>query len=376
MTSMLGLSRRRRRVWAAVRIAVLAALLLPATARRAQGGDDHPLDFAVEVMEYVEGSGVPKDWLVGIRFNTPASALGRPAVDTTGDGYSTGAPDQAVPVVPVNPPLRHYELVSVGEGGRLILRMGRPVLDDPLHPYGIDFIVFGNTFQVINGTVPWRNGDPSLTTVGTAMLSREPGKVSVSRSGPPEDYDWHTFDSGPYADDFPPTLGRVFEPMAPDRALGTWNLWWGVPTDPRVPLKPAVTAARLAGLTVAQSARLYGVSAGGVGFDLAAVGMDSALYVRIENPVGSGISPDIDAVAVVDAAAAQADADLDGDLDVDSDDLAMFQGCVTGTATGPPATSCRQADLDSDGDVDQSDFGLLQRCFAGPDQLVYPDCVR
>ena len=41
------------------------------------------------------------------------------------------------------------------------------------------------------------------------MLSREPGKVSVSKTGPPDAYDWHTFDNGPYADDFPPTLGRV-----------------------------------------------------------------------------------------------------------------------------------------------------------------------
>ena len=127
---------------------------------------------------------------------------------------------------------------------------------------------------------------------------------------------------------------------------------------------------------MAQSARLYGVSSGGVGFDLAAVGLDSALYVKIENPVGSGISPDIDAVSVVDSAARQPDADLDGDLDVDADDLAVFQNCVTGAAMGPPSAACWQADLDKDGDVDQSDFGLLQRCLAGPDQLVYPDCVK
>lgn len=378
---------RVRRFRDQAKIALLAAWLPAALSLAARTGEASaveydPTNFAVEVVEYVEGTGVPKDWLTGIKFNNqveagrPLPPLGRPTVDTTGDGYNTGSPLQPVPVVSVNPPLRYYELVSIGEGGRLILKLGRPAIDDPANPYGIDLIVFANTFSVIGGTVSWRNGDPNLTTVGAVMLSREPGEVSVSKTGPPEAYDWHTFENGPYADDFPPTLGRVFDPAAPDASLGAWNLWWGQPTDPRVPLKPTVTPARLAGLTVAQGARLYGVSAGGVGFDLAAVGLDSAMYVKIENPVGSGVSPDIDAVAVVDAAAAQPDADLDGDLDVDAEDLAVFQRCVTGAAMGPPATGCWQTDLDKDGDVDQSDFGLLQRCLAGPDQLVYPDCVK
>ncbi|MBP7933640.1 MAG: hypothetical protein KA354_03225 [Phycisphaerae bacterium] len=372
----------RRKRCRAVRTAVFTALLLAADASRVAGAGDRPEDYAVEVVEYVEGTGVPKDWLVGIRFNNqveverPLPPLRRPTVDTTGDGFNTGSPSQAVPVVPVNPPLRYYELVSVGEGGRLILKLGRPATDNPANPYGIDFIVFGNTFAVIGGTTPWRNGDPNLTTLGTVMLSREPGKVSVSRTGPPEAYDWHTFENGPYADDFAPTLGRRYDPAAPDPSLGVWNLWWGQPTDPRVPLKPALTATRISGRTVAQAARLYGVSAGGVGFDLAAVGLDSALYVKIENPIGSGLSPDIDAVAIVDAAAAQADPDLDGDLDVDEDDLVVFRACVTGAAMGPPSAPCRQADLDGDSDVDQSDFGLLQRCRGGPDELVFPDCVR
>jgi hypothetical protein len=359
-----------------------AALLLAVCTRWTSAAEYDPTNFAVEVVEYVEGTGVPKDWLTGIKFNNqvevdrPLPPLKRPTVDTTGDGYNTGSPAQAVPVVSVNPPLRYYELVSVGEGGRLILKLGRPAIDDPANPYGIDFIVFGNTFSVIGGTVPWRNGDPNLTTLGPVMLSREPGKVSVSKTGPPEAYDWRTFENGPYADDFPPTLGRVFDPAAPDHSLGAWNLWWGQPTDPRVAPNPAITAARLSGLTVAQSARLYGVSAGGVGFDLASVGLDSALYVKIDNPVGSGISPDIDAVAIVDPAAAQPDPRLDDDLDVDADDLAVFRACVTGAAMGPPSAGCRQADLDNDGDVDQSDFGLLQRCLGGPDELVYPDCVK
>ena len=116
----------------------------------------------------------------------------------------------------------------------------------------------------------------------------------------------------------------------------------------------------------------YGYCAGGTGFDLSDVGLDWFQYIRIDNPVGSGMTPEVDAIAAVDPDAPPPD--FDCDTDVDTDDLAFFENCATGPALGPPAPGCERADLDKDGDVDQDDFGILQRCFSGPDVRADPDC--
>ena len=121
--AMLGVRRLRDHARIAVLAAWLpAALSLVVRTGEAWAAEYDPANFAVEVVEYVEGTGVPKDWLTGIKFNNqveagkPLPPLRRPTVDTTGDGYNTGSPLAPVPVVSVNPPLRYYELVSIGEG--------------------------------------------------------------------------------------------------------------------------------------------------------------------------------------------------------------------------------------------------------------------
>lgn len=328
-------------------------------------------DFATQVVEYVEGSGIPVDFISLEEYNDPTTALGRPTIDTTGDNNpttGTGSAANPVPVVPVYQPFRHFEVVSIGQGGRLVLRFDQPVHDDPLNPCGIDFIIFGNTNQTINGIDRWRNGDPGLTTVRGMAHGREPARVSVSQDG----VTWHTFHAGPFADDFAPTLGRVYDPDHHESGL-PGNFWWGQPTDPTYPVDPRWTPASFDGWTVAQIARKYGRSAGGTGFDLAALGLPWMQYVRIENPVASGMTPEIDAIARV---APRVLPDFDCDSDVDQDDLAFLVECVTGPGMGPPVPGCERADLDRDGDVDQVDFAILQRCLSGPGVLVNPACMN
>ncbi|MGQ9651806.1 MAG: hypothetical protein ACUVXJ_17010 [Phycisphaerae bacterium] len=332
-----------------------------------------PSDFAVEVVEYQQGDPVPMDWIWNTPFNQPMAALGRPTVDTTGDNWSMPA-TEPVTVVPVYAPLRMYELVSIGEGGHLVLGFDHAVENDPRNPCGIDFIIYGNSFQVIDGANTWLNGDPTTTYVNTPMVFSEPGTVSVAQyhdPAHPELTVWYTFDNPPGADMFAPTLGRIYDPdNAPTGPPN--NGWWGVPTNPLIPFNPALTAASLSGLSVADYAYRYGYCAGGTGFDLQDVGLDWFQYIRIDNPVGSGMTPEIDAVAAVDPEAPPPD--FDCDTDVDADDLAFFESCATGPALGPPAPGCERADIDYDGDVDQSDFGILQRCFSGPDVRADPAC--
>lgn len=326
-------------------------------------------EFATEVVDYVEGSGLTVDFLTMDMYNDPYTALGRPTIDTTGENdfnNGTGSAANPVPVVPVYQPFRHFEVVSIGRGGRLILKFDHAVEDDPLNPCGIDFIVFGNSNFFVNGSY-WRNGDPNLTSV-SGVLTREPVTVSVSQDG----VTWHTFVDGPFGDDFAPTLGRIYDPDDYEPSL-PGNQWWGRPTDPTYPIDPRLSATSFAGWSVAQIATKYGCSAGGTGFDLAVLGLPWIQYVRFENPPGSGTVPEIDAVADV---VARVLPDLDCDSDVDEDDLAFLIQCATGPGLGPPSPGCERADLDRDDDVDQVDFAILQRCRTGSGRLLDPECMN
>jgi len=273
----------------------------------------HASDFATEVIEYVQGTGIPRDSITLEYFSNPSTALGRPTVDTTGDlsftsGQSDPFPPTAIgPVVPVYQPFRSFELVSVGKnGGRLTLKFDHPVMNDPQNPYGIDLILFGNANQYLSdSSTLWNNGNPNQATVGDYENS-EPQPVSVSQDG----ITWYTFTTGPYADSFAPTLGRVYDEVNPDASLGSGNLWWGQATDPTLPLPPALTAEFFANQTVAQMAKFYGQSAGGTGFDIAPTGWDWIQYIRIDNPSIYN-SPEIDAVVDV-APRIAGDTDLNG----------------------------------------------------------------
>ncbi len=320
---------------------------------------------------------IPQDIISGDDFNDPTTAADRPTIDTTGDNdftRGTGSAANPVPVVAVYQPFRAFEVVAIGKGGHLIVQFDHDVKDEPLNPCGIDFIVFGNSNMIIDGINQWRNGDPNATSL-LGPVAKESCTVSVSQDG----VTWHAFVSGPFADDFAPTLGRVYDPGNPEPSL-PGNQWWGEPTDPTYPLDPSLRAplgpvpepTTFSSWTVANLAKKYGYSAGGTGFDIGQLGLPWIRYVRFDNPVTSGRVPEIDAVADV---APRLVPDLDCDSDVDSADEVRFEDCATGPGVGIHNTECVRADFDQDGDVDQSDFGRLQRCMTGPDVLLDWGCT-
>lgn len=337
-------------------------------------------DFATSVVEYIPGDSASSP------FNDPESALGRPTVDTRGDGGSTGSPLDPVVVLPVNPAFRGEEVVTIGLGGHLILKFDRPIEDHPHNPCGIDFIIFGNVVHSVQSHPDhgpfWNNGDPYEWIIRTVadgstgdVTWGEPGVVAVSQDG----QQWFTFDNSghdppkptPYADTDMPTLGRVYDPDDPEPSL-PGNQWWGRPTDPTLPVNPLWTGADFDGLTVAEYAQRYGCAAGGTGFDLKDVGLPWIQYVRVSNGFEDDLTPEVDAVSIVKPYLFP---DFDCDNDVDADDLAYFLSCFTGPALGPPEGDCARADFDQDGDVDQADFAILQRCLSGPDQPVDRGCM-
>ncbi len=293
------------------RIALLLLMITPMIAG-AYTNDD----FAVRVVTYDPGL----DPVPG--YTTAAAALDRPTVDT-----QFGFPPEKAPVVPVFPAWKDVtgapQIVSIGSGGQLILEFGRDVEDDLNNPYGVDFIVFGNALQ--GSSTSWDNRDPQATTISSAGVFSEPGTVSVAQdpNGP-----WYTYDE-PRADSFAPTLGRIYNPDDPNTSVGAFNQWWSDPTDPTLPLDPNLTPADLVGLTVAQVAQRYNGSAGGTGFDLADSGFAWIRYIKIANSNGTGVSPEIDAVAAVnpghcgDAHHPHPPGDLNGDCTVNYADYAL-----------------------------------------------------
>jgi hypothetical protein len=256
---------------------MLIALLLSPVAGVCHAFAQDPNNFAAEVVFYDQGTGVGSDIVDGTTpFTDPLTALGAPTVDTTGDNYDIPA-SITVPVVSVYGAFRAYQVVTVGKGGELVLKFNHQVADDVNNPYGIDLIVYGNAQQRTGGGA-WKNGDPTAFMISSSALIEEPVIVSVSQDG----ITWYAFD-----------------PNNADTSIGAWNQWWGEPTDATFPVDPDLTSADLLGLTVAEAAELYGVSAGGTGFDLVNVGLKWIQYVKFTGD--EYLTGEIDAVADVAA---------------------------------------------------------------------------
>ena len=286
-------------------VSIIVSIILASAVGKAIAYTYNPSDFAVEVVEYVEGTDVGSDWISGEKFNNYNCTMGRPTVDTTGDGWFIPLTNP-VPVVPVYSPMRASEVVTIGNGGYLTVKFDHKILDDPANLYGLDFTIFGNASQSYDYNDPnhpaWLNGDPNdFTVLGGGYV--EPGIVSVSQDG----QNWYTFTNGPYADDFAPTLGRVYDTENPDKSIGEWNNWWGDPTDPTIPLDPSLDFTWFDGWTIAQIAQIYGESAGGVTFDIGGfnlpldpeTGCKWIQYVRVADNPNSSATTEIDAFADV-----------------------------------------------------------------------------
>jgi hypothetical protein len=293
-----------------VRLSTVPVLVLFATAPTASASSW----FATSVVSYTAGSGAAPG------HRQPQAALGEPSRLT---GF-TGSPEA---VTPFQPAYRPDQVVSIGAGGQLTLELGTPATDDPGHRFGVDLIVFGNAFftDMVAGT-------------GTPLLcAGEGGHVEVSADGQSWSLVPDLMVDGPL-----PTLAWI--------DAGPYDTQAGqVPTDFLRAVDPAVTSLQLEGLSYPEVVAAYDGGGGGVGVDLASVGLASARFVRFSHPSGAAGSPEIDAVAVVPPA--RDPADLDGNGVVDAGDIGSLL-VLFGTA-GP------QGDLDGSGGVDSGDIGAL-----------------
>jgi hypothetical protein len=293
-------------------VGLALAALGPAISAASALAVDSP--FASSVVSYLAGSGAVPG------FTNPTVALGSPE-RFTGEGF------QPQCVTPFQPAFRPNEVVSLGVGGSIVLAFDHDVVDDPRNPYGIDLIVFGNSFFT----------DLSGGGGVAGGLASEGGRILVSADG----VAW-TEVPGVAGDGLFPTLGYLDAgPFATAPGL--------VESDFLRPVDPAMTMDEIVGLDFDALIERYDGSGGGAGIDLAPLGLASIRYVRIDGPGVVGTSPEIDAIA--DVAPQLPAADLDGSGSVDASDLALLLAAWSTTA---PAF-----DLDLDGTIGAGDLSIL-----------------
>lgn len=239
-------------------------------------GVAHSQDFADQV---VSSSGLGSNPLT----NDPAAILGSPSAfsaDTV-----NGGPNQLVATSLV------YGAWATGVGGgnnvctiptgsTVTVSFSTPIENHPNNWFGMDFIVFGNSFFLNSaGTILW-NSNLNSITIPSASFFSEPITVSVS----PDGLQWYTYPS-PKADGLWPTQAFRWDPLGAN---------WAGESDFLRPVSPSLTAESVAGKTVAEAIALLQGSGGGTAFDLAPSGFQQIRFIRF-----TGTGGEVDAVSRV-----------------------------------------------------------------------------
>jgi hypothetical protein len=220
--------------------------------------------FATQMVAYAQGTNPAAG------FVNPTAALGEPARMTGSVAFPSA-------VTPFNPPYLTSQIVSIGEGGSLTLGFDHPVTNDPLNPFGFDLLVFGNAFY----------HDPTFSGVAAGVVSAGGGIVEVS-----DNLDTWIVVPGTAAESVFPTLG--YSDLTNPYAESPGN----VLSDFTRPVNPSFNAF---GMNFAQIVAAYDGAGGGNGIDIGPTGLNSIRYIRITNPVGSGVTVEIDGVSDVPA---------------------------------------------------------------------------
>ncbi len=200
--------------------------------------------------------------------------------------------------------------------GTVTIEFDHDVLDDPQNPFGLDFIVFGNSFCCMLSGESTPYVDPATCYItGSGDSEMAIVEVAQSPNGP-----WYGSSSWRTSDGFAPTLGHRYDPDNADTRLYDGNIWWGAKSDPTFPVNPSIGYSDCDGLTLAELCLRYNGSAGGTGYDIDeakdengnelpknSAGLKWFRYVRIsgvelDEPNDGGdsfSSPEVDAVADV-----------------------------------------------------------------------------
>ena len=226
--------------------------------------------FAAEVVSYKSGTGYATDWSTGAGFTNKDATIGAPACETPGEWGG--------PITPFSPPYLLNQILSIGAGGEVTLKFARSIRDEPLNPFGLDFLVFGGAgFTITNGD--FSGGG---ITDGT-LFGRADGETRLSVSADGEA--WFVLD---------PKQAPTFDAYHPTDGAGDFAL----------PVNPALAKGDFDGGGLGKFTELYAGSGGGTGYDIAwAVDINSkpaaigqVQFIRLEVLSGKA---EVDAVSDV-----------------------------------------------------------------------------
>jgi hypothetical protein len=234
-------------------------------------------------------------------YDNPNAVLGRPTLTffDVADGAVTNRTSIIDPPYNVAPGGSDV-ITEITNGGQLTVMMGRKVYHNPNNPYGIDLIVFGNSFFSAPGTsgTVSDSTDLDMATLGGGTNGHN-ATVSVS----PDGTNWYMFDN----------TSKLY-PQNAYRWDDANHSWTQEEANPTKPLDPAIYLTNFTGQTVASALDQFQGSAGGTGYNLQASGFPWIQFVRIEP--ASNTYTVIDAIAAVNPTA-------EGDaLVITPDDLA------------------------------------------------------
>lgn len=256
-------------------------------------------------------------------YNIAETALGEPS-RFTGEGIWPGV------VSPFNAPWLSEEIVSIGVGGSLVVAFDTPVTDDPMNPWGVDLLIFGNSGLIDNS---WPAG-----IVG-GLFSADGGNIEVSADGK----NWHAITTVD-ADGLWPTRGYI-DSQPYDDAEGIQ------PSDFTMPVNPLLTLDDVMGLTNDELMGFYRTSGGGTPIDITETGLSEISYVRISVNENSKFTPEIDGFSDVQAQFV-GDVNVNGIVDVQ--DLLILIGSFGPVELGGPL-----ADFNGDLVIDVQDLLAL-----------------
>jgi len=227
-------------------------------------------NFAAQVISYDPGTGAAAG------FTNPPAVLGEPSrLNPFGDA-----------VEPFNPPYGQAQVLSIGEGGSVTIKFDKPVDDKKKNPFGLDFILFGNTGFIITNDFDLTTFDwLGVPATDGSTFGRNTGvtRLSVSKDGEK----FYVLD---------PNLAPVADGLFPTDGAG----------DFRIPVQPGLTAAHFAGATVEDIRALYDGAGGGTGYDIA--------WARKAN----GKKADLSSIRYVRVEVLSGKAELDGFVEVDA----------------------------------------------------------
>lgn len=250
-------------------------------------------DFATEVVSSSSLSTTP--------YDDPSAVLGRPTLKFANAFGDTSAHRSKIIEPPYNKaPDGSKVITQINAGGQITVKMGRKIYDDPNNPYGVDLIVYGNSFFTPTGAGAMISdtSDLNVAKFGTSgSFYGHPAKVSISQDG----ITWYSFTN----------TGSLY----PDNAY-RWDeyshAWTDEQLNPTKPLNPSVYSMNLSTQPIANGLDQFMGAAGGSGFDLKESGFDWIQYVRVEP---SSTYTVIDAIAAVNPAV------LGDDLSITPDNI-------------------------------------------------------